>query len=91
MKVKLYGNYRMSSELNVLLNNYLNYSSEVNKKLIEKLSFIIYYYILFKRLLLMTYVEKMSYFEVAPPGHTISYKNVDNLLKNRRNIAQFIM
>ena len=30
----------------------------------------------------MTYVEKTSYFEVAPPGHTIVYKNVDNLLKN---------
>ena len=30
----------------------------------------------------MTYIEKTSYFEVAPPGHTIAYKNVDNLLKN---------
>ena len=29
----------------------------------------------------MTYVEKTC-FEVAPPGHTIAYKNVDNELKN---------
>ena len=39
----------------------------------------------------MTYVEKTSYFEVAPPGHTIAYKNVDNLCKNRKYIALFIM
>ena len=30
----------------------------------------------------MTYVEKTSYFEVAPPGHTMAYKKVDNLFKN---------
>ena len=30
----------------------------------------------------MTNIEKTSYFVVAPPGHTIAYKNVDNLLKN---------
>ena len=30
----------------------------------------------------MTYVEKTSYFQVVPPGPTIAYKNVDNLLKN---------
>ena len=30
----------------------------------------------------MTYVEKTSYYEVAPPGHTIAYKNIDDLLKN---------
>ena len=30
----------------------------------------------------MTFIEKTSYFEVAPPGHTTAYKNVDNLLKN---------
>ena len=29
----------------------------------------------------MTYVDKTSYFEVASPGHTIAYKNVDNLLQ----------
>ena len=29
----------------------------------------------------MTHVENTSYFEVAMPGHTISYKNVDNVLK----------
>ena len=29
----------------------------------------------------MTYFEKTSYFEVAPPGHTIAHKNVDDLLK----------
>ena len=34
----------------------------------------------------MTYIEKKSYFEVAPPGHTIAYKNVDNLLINSKNI-----
>ena len=30
----------------------------------------------------MTYVEKTSYFEVVPPGTTIVYKIVDNLLKH---------
>ena len=30
----------------------------------------------------MTYVEKTSYFDVAPPGHTIAYKNIDNFVKN---------
>ena len=29
----------------------------------------------------MTHVEKTTYFEVATPGHTISYKNVDNVLE----------
>ena len=29
----------------------------------------------------MTYIENTSYFEVAPPGHTIGYKIIDNLLK----------
>ena len=55
----------------------LNYSSEVKCKLITNLSknIIITF-------LLMTYVEKTSYFEVAPPGHTIAYNNVDYLLKN---------
>ena len=24
----------------------------------------------------MTYVEETSYFEIVPPGHTITYKNV---------------
>ena len=27
----------------------------------------------------MTYVEKTSLFEVVPPGHFISYKNIDDL------------
>ena len=40
----------------------------------------------FKRLLLTTYVGKMSYFEVATPGYTIAYKNVNNLLKNGKYI-----
>ena len=31
--------------------------------------------------LLMTYVEKMSYFDVALPGHANAYKNIDNLFK----------
>ena len=30
----------------------------------------------------MTYIEKKSYFDVARPGHTIAYKNIDKLLKN---------
>ena len=29
----------------------------------------------------MTYAEKTSYFEVAPPGHTLAYRNIDNLFK----------
>ena len=29
----------------------------------------------------MTYIEKTSYIGVAPPGHTVAYKIVDNLLK----------
>ena len=29
----------------------------------------------------MTYVEKTSYVEVAPPDHTIVNKNIDNLFK----------
>ena len=29
----------------------------------------------------MTYVEKTSYFEVAPPGYTFANKNNDDLLK----------
>ena len=32
----------------------------------------------------MVYAEKTSYFEVAPPGHTIAYENVDNLFKYRK-------
>ena len=28
-------------------------------------------------LLLITHVEKTSYFEVAPPVHIIAYKNID--------------
>ena len=34
----------------------------------------------------MIYVEKTPYFEVKPPGHTIAYKNVDNLFKNGQYI-----
>ena len=36
--------------------------------------------------MLLTYVEKTSYLEVAPPGHTIAYKNIDNLIKNNKYI-----
>ena len=39
----------------------------------------------------MTFVEKTSYFEVAPHGHAIAYKNVDNLLKNGKYIFLFVM
>ena len=35
-----------------------------------------------KTFLLMKYVQKTSCFEVASLGHTIAYKNVDNLFKN---------
>ena len=38
----------------------------------------------------MTYIEK-TYFEVAAPGHTIAYKNFDNLLKNSYYIFLFVM
>ena len=41
--------------------------------------------------MLMTYMERMSYFEVAPPGHTIAYKNIDNLSKNDKYISLFDM
>ena len=30
----------------------------------------------------MIYVEKTWYFDEAPPGHSIAYKNIDNFLKN---------
>ena len=62
-----------------------NYSSEVKCKLIKNLSKIIITF------LLMTDVEKTLYFEVAPPGHTIAYKNVDYLLKNGKFIFKFVM
>ena len=32
----------------------------------------------------MTNVEKTSHFEVAPPGHSIAYKNIDNLRIHQR-------
>ena len=32
----------------------------------------------------MTYVEKTSYFDVAPPGHTTAYKYIDDLFKNEK-------
>ena len=44
-----------------------------------------------KTFLIMTCVQKTSCFEVASPGHTIAYKNVDNLFKNGKNIFQFVM
>ena len=39
----------------------------------------------------MTYIDNISYFEVAPPGHTIAYENVGNLLKNGKCIFSFVM
>ena len=40
----------------------------------------------------MTYVEKTAYFEVAPPGHTIAYKNeLNNLFKYGKYIFLFVM
>ena len=44
-----------------------------------------------KTFLLMTYNEKASYFEVAPPGHTIAYKNVDSLFKKGKYMFEFVM
>ena len=41
--------------------------------------------------MLLTYIEKTTYFSVAPPGHTIAYKNVDNLFKNDKYIFLFVM
>ena len=38
----------------------------------------------------MTCIEKTSYFDVAPPGHTIAYKNIDNLLKKDRLMSYFV-
>ena len=35
------------------------------------------------------YVEKTSHFEVAPPGHTIAHKSIDNLLKNGKHTYIF--
>ena len=35
----------------------------------------------------MTYTENTSNFEVVPPGHTIAYKNIDNLFKNDKYIS----
>ena len=39
----------------------------------------------------MTYIENTSYFENAPPGHTIAYKNIDNLLKNYKYRSLFVI
>ena len=39
----------------------------------------------------MSYVEKTSYFEVAPPAHTIAYKNIDNQFKNDKFTIKFGM
>ena len=37
----------------------------------------------------MTYIKNTSYFEVAPPGYTVAYKNIDNLFKNDKYISLF--
>ena len=34
----------------------------------------------------MTYIANTAYFEIAP-GHTIAYKNINNLLKNDKYIS----
>ena len=39
----------------------------------------------------MTYIEKTSYFAVAPTGHTIAYKNIDNSLKYYKFISSFVL
>ena len=39
----------------------------------------------------MTYIEKTSYFEVAPLGHTIAYKNVDNLFKKKKQCVYILI
>ena len=74
LKIKIYGNDRMYSKLYVLPKNYLIlFERSKNKNYTKD-----YYYQTF---LLMSYVDKTPYFEVAPPGHTIAYKNIDNLFK----------
>ena len=35
----------------------------------------------------MTYIKNTSYFEVLSPGHTIAYKNIDNLFKNDKYLS----
>ena len=44
-----------------------------------------------KTFLPLTYVEKTSYSEVAPPGHTTAYKNIDDLFKNKKYISLFVI
>ena len=78
--IKIDENHRMSSKLKVLPNNYLKLleRSEMKiefKKIKKKSDFSV-----------KTYVEKSSYFQVAPPGHTIAYKNVDNLFENNLSL-----
>ena len=44
-----------------------------------------------KTILLMTYDGASLILRFAPPGHTIAYKNVDNLLKNCKYKFSFVM
>ena len=38
----------------------------------------------------MSYGEKTSYFEVAPPGNTIAYKQVGNLFKKVYSLICYV-
>ena len=44
-----------------------------------------------KTFLFMTYIEKALCLEVAAPGHTVGYKNIDYLLNNDRYISKFVI
>ena len=39
----------------------------------------------------MLYVEKTSYFEIAPPGHTIAYEYFDNLFLKKVSIYSYLL
>ena len=76
MEIKIDGNDRMSSILQVLTEQ-LSQITEAkwNTNQIKNFQYQ-------GTFLVMIYVEETSYFDVAPPGHTIAYKNIDYLLKN---------
>ena len=40
-----------------------------------------------KTFLFMTFVQETSFFELAQPGQTIAYKNINNLLKNNNFVS----
>ena len=76
----------MASKLYVLLNNYLRFL--VWNNMIIKKNHI---YSNQKTFLLIINVEKTSGFEVDPTGHTIAYKNIDNLFNNELHIIYIVL